>query len=122
MTDFIAQSVNVKMNNFLTLKGGQSDGTNMSSLERRHQMVNSLERNSTTRRQMATNSLERKRPSLSCNTGNAMNLPPVVPVTCSIVQTKTPIIHQHQSSLAADISQSSIFSNKIGKELQSNDS
>ncbi|XP_014212063.1 focal adhesion kinase 1 [Copidosoma floridanum] len=101
---------------------GQLDGNGMSSLERRHHMVNSLERNSTTRRQMVTNSLERKRPSLSSSPcGNLMNLPPV-PVTCSIVQTKAPIIHQHQSSLSTDITQSSMFNNKIGKELQSNDS
>ncbi|XP_032454828.1 focal adhesion kinase 1 isoform X9 [Nasonia vitripennis] len=103
-------------------QASQPDGSTISSLERRHHMVNSLERNSTTRRQMATNSLERKRPSLSCNSGNSMNLPPVVPVTCSIVQTKTPIIHQHQTSMATDISQSSVFNNKLGKEVQSNDS
>ncbi|XP_058790088.1 focal adhesion kinase 1 [Phymastichus coffea] len=102
---------------------GQIDGNGMSSLERRHHMVNSLERNSTTRRQMTTSSLERKRPSLSYGTGNSINLPPVVPVTCSIIQTKTPIIHQqHQTSLSSDIGQNSIFKNNIGKEIQPNNS
>ncbi|KAL7299431.1 hypothetical protein TKK_0007674 [Trichogramma kaykai] len=77
-----------------------SGGSGMSSLERRHQLVNSLERNSTARRQRSTSSLERKRPSLSC-AGSSMNLPPV-PVACSIVQTKTPIIHQTSLSSATE--------------------
>ncbi|KAJ8673206.1 hypothetical protein QAD02_004468 [Eretmocerus hayati] len=106
---------------------GHLDGNGMSSLERRHHMVNSLERNSTARRQMATNSLERKRPSLSCSSsGSSVNLPPVVPVGCSIVQTKAPIIHHNQTSLASDLvaaHQNSLFNSKMNKEsLQHSDS
>ncbi|KOX72079.1 Focal adhesion kinase 1 [Melipona quadrifasciata] len=84
-----------------SLQGSQTDVSSGSSLERRHHIVtNSLERNSTTRRQMTTNSLERKRPSLSCNISpmnNSVNLPPMVPVTCNLVQTVGPVIHPSQT-------------------------
>ncbi|XP_015607208.1 focal adhesion kinase 1 isoform X11 [Cephus cinctus] len=107
-------------------QGSQSDVSSVSSLERRHHMVtNSLERNSTARRQMATNSLERKRPSLSCNmgsAGNPANLPPIVPVSCNLVQTITPVINPSQS-VSPDVSQSSAFAmNNKGNETPPNDS
>ncbi|XP_020291296.1 focal adhesion kinase 1 isoform X2 [Pseudomyrmex gracilis] len=83
-----------------------------SSLERRHNMVtNSLERNSTARRQMVTNSLERKRPSLTCSPGpmnNSVNLPPMVPVTCNLVQTASPVIHPSQS-VSTGVNQQTVF-------------
>ncbi|XP_053980275.1 focal adhesion kinase 1 isoform X5 [Hylaeus volcanicus] len=108
-------------------QGSQSDVSTGSSLERRHHIVtNSLERNSTTRRQMATNSLERKRPSLSCNISpmnNSVNLPPMVPVTCNLVQTVGPVIHPSQT-IATGINQQSVFStnNKTPNETATSDS
>lgn len=100
------------------MQGSQSDLNVVSSLERRHHMVtNSLERNSTTRRQMATNSLERKRPSLSIGTGNSVNLPPMVPVSCNIVQTKAPIIHP-STTISSEIAQSVFANNKVVNESQ----
>ncbi|XP_014476576.1 PREDICTED: focal adhesion kinase 1 isoform X2 [Dinoponera quadriceps] len=94
--------------------GSQSDvNSSGSSLERRHNIVtNSLERNSTARRQIATNSLERKRPSLTCNVGpmnNSVNLPPMVPVTCNLVQTASPVIHPSQSVTTGVSSQQTVF-------------
>ncbi|XP_043473036.1 focal adhesion kinase 1 isoform X5 [Leptopilina heterotoma] len=102
-----------------SLQDSQSDSSAVSSLERRHHMVtNSLERNSTTRRQMATNSLERKRPSLSIGTGNSVNLPPMVPVSCNIVQTKAPIIHP-STTLSSEVAQSVFaLNNKVVNESQ----
>ncbi|XP_066593814.1 uncharacterized protein Fak isoform X2 [Prorops nasuta] len=103
----------------------QSDG-NQSSLERRRPIVtNSLERNSTARRQVATNSLERKRPTLSCNSSslnNSVNLPPMVPVTCNIVQTVGPI-HSVQS-VNTSVAPQSVFSTnvKASKDTAANDS
>ncbi|KAK9307884.1 hypothetical protein QLX08_001945 [Tetragonisca angustula] len=95
-----------------SLQGSQTDVSSGSSLERRHHIVtNSLERNSTTRRQMTTNSLERKRPSLSCNISpmnNSVNLPPMVPVTCNLVQTVGPVIHPSQT-VTTGINQQSAF-------------
>ncbi|XP_043529655.1 focal adhesion kinase 1 isoform X5 [Frieseomelitta varia] len=95
-----------------SLQGSQTDISSGSSLERRHHIVtNSLERNSTTRRQMTTNSLERKRPSLSCNISpmnNSVNLPPMVPVTCNLVQTVGPVIHPSQT-VTTGINQQSVF-------------
>lgn len=89
-------------------------------------MTNSLERNSTTRRQMATNSLERKRPSLSCNISpmnNSVNLPPMVPVSCNLVQTVGPVIHPSQT-VSTGISQQSVFAanNKTANETATSDS
>jgi hypothetical protein len=110
----------------IVLQGSQSD-LNSSSLERRHNMVtNSLERNSTTRRQMATNSLERKRPSLTCNAGpmnNSVNLPPMVPVSCNLVQTVSPVIHPSQS-VTTGVNQQPVFAanSKIANETPINDS
>ncbi|XP_076672021.1 protein tyrosine kinase 2 Fak isoform X2 [Andrena cerasifolii] len=110
-----------------SLQGSQTDVSTGSSLERRHHIVtNSLERNSTTRRQMATNSLERKRPSLSCNISpmnNSMNLPPMVPVTCNLVQTVGPVIHPSQT-VTTGISQQSVFAtnNKTANETVTSDS
>ncbi|XP_043249664.1 focal adhesion kinase 1 isoform X4 [Colletes gigas] len=110
-----------------SLQDSQSDVSSGSSLERRHPIVtNSLERNSTTRRQMATNSLERKRPSLSCNISpmnNSVNLPPMVPVTCNLVQTVGPVIHPSQT-VATGISQQSVFgsNNKTPNETATSDS
>ncbi|XP_029165971.1 uncharacterized protein LOC114936820 isoform X4 [Nylanderia fulva] len=107
--------------------GSQSDLNSGSSLERRHNIVtNSLERNSTARRQMATNSLERKRPSLTCNAGpmnNSVNLPPMMPVACSLVQTVSPIIHPNQS-VTASINQQTVFAtnSKATSETPINDS
>ncbi|XP_033226318.1 focal adhesion kinase 1 isoform X1 [Belonocnema kinseyi] len=101
-----------------SLQGNQTEVSPISSLERRHHMVtNSLERNSTARRQMATNSLERKRPSLSIGTGNSVHLPPMVPVSCNIVQTKAPII-QPNATIPSEIAQSVFGNNKILSESQ----
>ncbi|XP_076766471.1 protein tyrosine kinase 2 Fak isoform X2 [Xylocopa sonorina] len=110
-----------------SLQGSQTDVSSGSSLERRHHIVtNSLERNSTTRRQMATNSLERKRPSLSCNISpmnNSVNLPPMVPVTCNLVQTVGPVIHPSQT-VTTGINQQSVFAsnNKTTNESATTDS
>ncbi|XP_035731447.1 focal adhesion kinase 1-like isoform X1 [Vespa mandarinia] len=109
-----------------SLQGSQTDVSGGTSLERRHHIVtNSLERNSTSRRQMATNSLERKRPSLSCNMGpmnNSVNLPPIVPVACNLVQTVGPVIHPSQS-VAMSVSQQSVFTaNKSSNETPTSDS
>ncbi|KAI4500693.1 hypothetical protein M0802_004285 [Mischocyttarus mexicanus] len=109
-----------------SLQGSQTDVSGGASLERRHHIVtNSLERNSTSRRQMATNSLERKRPSLSCNMGpmnNSVNLPPIVPVTCNLVQTVGPVIHPSQT-VAMGVSQQSVFTaNKSSNETPTSDS
>ncbi|CAK9830355.1 Focal adhesion kinase 1 [Anthophora retusa] len=110
-----------------SLQGSQTDVSTGSSLERRHHIVtNSLERNSTTRRQMATNSLERKRPSLSCNISpmnNSVNLPPMVPVTCNLVQTVGPVIHPSQT-VTTGINQQSVFAsnNKTTNESATTDS
>ncbi|KMR04988.1 focal adhesion kinase 1 [Lasius niger] len=107
--------------------GSQSDLNSGSSLERRHNIVtNSLERNSTARRQMATNSLERKRPSLTCNAGpmnNSVNLPPMVPVACNLVQTVSPVIHPSQS-VTASVNQQTVFAanSKATSETPINDS
>ncbi|KAL0119696.1 hypothetical protein PUN28_007856 [Cardiocondyla obscurior] len=106
--------------------GSQSDLNSGSSLERRHNIVtNSLERNSTTRRQMATNSLERKRPSLTCNAGpmnNSVNLLPMVPVTCNLVQTASPVIHPSQS-VTTGVTQTVFTTNsKATSETSINDS
>ncbi|XP_019888475.2 focal adhesion kinase 1 isoform X3 [Ooceraea biroi] len=107
--------------------GSQSDVNSSSSLERKHNMVtNSLERNSTTRRQMATNSLERKRPSLTCNAGpmnNSVNLPPMVPVSCNLVQTASPVIHPSQS-VTTGVNQQAVFAanSKTANETPINDS
>lgn len=60
---------------------------------------------------MTTNSLERKRPSLSCNISpmnNSVNLPPMVPVTCNLVQTVGPVIHPSQT-VTTGINQQSVF-------------
>lgn len=60
---------------------------------------------------MTTNSLERKRPSLSCNISpmnNSINLPPMVPVTCNLVQTVGPVIHPSQT-VTTGINQQSVF-------------
>ena len=60
---------------------------------------------------MTTNSLERKRPSLSCNISpmnNSVNLPPMVPVTCNLVQTVGPVIHPSQT-VTTGINQQSAF-------------
>lgn len=89
-------------------------------------MTNSLERNSTTRRQIATSSLERKRSSLTCNVGpmnNSVNLPPMVPVTCNLVQTVSPVIHPSQS-VASGVNQHTMFtvSSKAVNETPLNDS
>ncbi|XP_046418719.1 focal adhesion kinase 1 isoform X8 [Neodiprion virginianus] len=116
-----------------TPQDSQSDVSCNSTIERRHHMVtNSLERNSTARRQMATNSLERKRPSLSCNMGipgNLANLPPLVPVSCSIVQSATPVIHpSHVGGTAVANQSSSMFAvhnetyNETSNETLPNDS
>ncbi|XP_060821683.1 focal adhesion kinase 1 isoform X5 [Bombus pascuorum] len=110
-----------------SLQGSQTDVSCSSSLERRHHIVtNSLERNSTTRRQMTTNSLERKRPSLSCNISpmnNSVNLPPMVPVTCNLVQTVGPVIHPSQT-VTTGINQQSVFApnNKTTNESATTDS
>nr|XP_031829304.1 focal adhesion kinase 1 isoform X1 [Nomia melanderi] len=108
-----------------SLQGSQTDVSSGSSLERRHHIVtNSLERNSTTRRQMATNSLERKRPSLSCNISpmnNSVNLPPMVPVTCNLVQTVGPVIHPSQT-VSTGISQQFAPNNKTANETATSDS
>ncbi|XP_076296807.1 protein tyrosine kinase 2 Fak isoform X3 [Lasioglossum baleicum] len=108
-----------------SLQGSQTDVSTGSSLERRHHIVtNSLERNSTTRRQMATNSLERKRPSLSCNISpmnNSVNLPPMVPVTCNLVQTVGPVIHPSQT-ISTGISQQFSPNNKTVNETATSDS
>ncbi|XP_076239601.1 protein tyrosine kinase 2 Fak isoform X2 [Calliopsis andreniformis] len=110
-----------------SLQGSQSDVSSGSSLERRHHIVtNSLERNSTTRRQMSTNSLERKRPSLSCNISpmnTSVNLPPMVPVTCNLVQTVAPVIHPSQT-VTTGISQQAVFAvnNKATTETATSDS
>ncbi|OAD62388.1 Focal adhesion kinase 1 [Eufriesea mexicana] len=110
-----------------SLQGSQTDVSSSSSLERRHHIVtNSLERNSTTRRQMTTNSLERKRPSLSCNISpmnNSVNLPPMVPVTCNLVQTVGPVIHPSQT-VTTGINQQSVFApnNKTTNESAATDS
>ncbi|XP_020723404.1 uncharacterized protein LOC100651181 isoform X2 [Bombus terrestris] len=110
-----------------SLQGSQTDVSSSSSLERRHHIVtNSLERNSTTRRQMTTNSLERKRPSLSCNISpmnNSVNLPPMVPVTCNLVQTVGPVIHPSQT-VTTGINQQSVFApnNKTTNESATTDS
>ncbi|XP_012152828.1 protein tyrosine kinase 2 Fak isoform X1 [Megachile rotundata] len=106
-----------------SFQGSQSDVNSSSSLERRHHIVtNSLERNSTTRRQMTTNSLERKRPSLSCNISpmnNSVNLPPMVPVTCNLVQT----VHPSQT-VTTGVNQQSVFAsnNKTTNESATTDS
>lgn len=107
-------------------QGSQTDVNSGSSLERRHNIVtNSLERNSTARRQMTTSSLERKRPSLVCNVGpmnNSVNLPPMVPVTCNLVQTVSPIIHPSQS-ITTGVNQT-VFAanNKVASDTPINDS
>ncbi|XP_026668383.1 protein-tyrosine kinase 2-beta isoform X2 [Ceratina calcarata] len=107
-----------------SLQGSQTDVSSGSSLERRHHIVtNSLERNSTTRRQMATNSLERKRPSLSCNISpmnNSVNLPPMIPVTCNLVQTVGPVVQP----VTTGINQQSVFApnNKTTNESPTTDS
>ncbi|XP_011647332.1 uncharacterized protein LOC105433628 [Pogonomyrmex barbatus] len=107
--------------------GNQSDFNSSSSLERRHNIVtNSLERNSTTRKQIATNSLERKRPSLTCNIGptnNSVNLMPMVPVTCNLVQTVSPVIHPSQS-ITTGVNQQMVFTanSKATNETSINDS
>lgn len=107
------------------LQGSLSDLS--SSLERRHNIVtNSLERNSTARRQMVTNSLERKRPSLTCSPGpmnNSVNLPPMVPVTCNLVQTVSPVIHPSQS-VSTGVNQQTVFTtnSKTTCETPINDS
>ncbi|XP_011690987.1 PREDICTED: focal adhesion kinase 1 [Wasmannia auropunctata] len=107
--------------------GSQSDLNSGSSLERRHNIVtNSLERNSTARRQMATNSLERKRPSLTCNAGpmnNSINCLPMVPVTCNLVQTASPVIHPSQS-VTTGVNQQTVFTanSKVANETSVNDS
>lgn len=107
-------------------QGSQSDLNAGSSLERRHNIVtNSLERNSTARRQMATNSLERKRPSLTCNTGpinNSVNLLPMVPVTCNLVQTVSPVIHPSQSVTTGVNQQIFTANSKPTSETSINDS
>ncbi|XP_032686536.1 uncharacterized protein LOC116851338 isoform X3 [Odontomachus brunneus] len=106
--------------------GSQSDVNSGSSLERRHNIVtNSLERNSTARRQIATNSLERKRPSLTCNMGpmnNSVNLPPMVPVTCNLVQTVSPVIHPSQSVTTGVSQQVFAANSKATNETPINDS
>lgn len=75
---------------------------------------------------MATNSLERKRPSLSCNMGpmnNSVNLPPIVPVTCNLVQTVGPVIHPSQSVAMGVSQQQSVFTaNKSSNETPASDS
>lgn len=108
------------------VQGSQSDLNSGSSLERRHNIVtNSLERNSTSRRQMTTNSLERKRPSLTCNTGpmnNSVNLLPMVPVTCNLVQTVSPVIHPSQSVTTGVTQTVFTANNKATSETSLNDS
>lgn len=110
----------------LTVQGSQSDVNSGSSLERRHNIVtNSLERNSTARRQIATNSLERKRPSLTCNMGpmnNSVNLPPMVPVSCNLVQTASPVIHPSQSVTTGVSQQVFAANSKATNETPINDS
>ncbi|XP_012286001.1 focal adhesion kinase 1 isoform X2 [Orussus abietinus] len=108
------------------LQGSQSDINVISNVDKRHHMVtNSLERNSTTRRQMATNSLERKRPTLSCSVGsagNATNLPPIGPISCSAAQPVGPIVHPSHSTVS-DEDESLIFpTSKLYNEMSSNDS
>ncbi|XP_043274761.1 focal adhesion kinase 1 isoform X7 [Venturia canescens] len=92
-------------------QGSQTNMNAISSLERRHHMVtNSLERNSTSRKQVGTNSLERRRPSITTGSSatsssrNPVSLPPIVPVTCSLVQTIAPVIHPSQI-ITTDVSQ-----------------
>lgn len=112
---------------FAVTQGSQSDLNSGSSIERRHNIVtNSLERNSTARRQMATNSLERKRPSLTCNAGpmnNSVNCLPMVPVTCNLVQTVSPVIHPSQS-VTTGVNQQTVFTgnSKVTNETSINDS
>ncbi|XP_036147458.1 uncharacterized protein LOC105833444 isoform X3 [Monomorium pharaonis] len=106
--------------------GSQSDLNSSSSLERKHNIVtNSLERNSTARRQIATNSLERKKPSLTCNAGpinNSVNLLPMVPVTCNLVQTASPVIHPSQSVTTGVNQMVFTANNKVTSETSINDS
>jgi hypothetical protein len=110
------------------LPGNPNDTNSISSLERRHRMMtNSLERNSTARRQMATNSLERKRPSIpgSGTPHNSISLPPMVPVSCNLVQTTVPIIHPNQmitTDLSHSISGLCSNSSKISGESPHTDS
>ncbi|XP_078037265.1 protein tyrosine kinase 2 Fak isoform X3 [Augochlora pura] len=121
----MGQSVDRPLQIPFLVQGSQTDVSTGSSLERRHHIVtNSLERNSTTRRQMATNSLERKRPSLSCNISpmnNSVNLPPMVPVTCNLVQTVGPVIHPSQT-VSTGISQQFAPNNKTVNETATSDS
>lgn len=75
---------------------------------------------------MATNSLERKRPSLSCNISpmnNSVNLPPMIPVTCNLVQTVGPVVHPSQT-VTTGINQQSGFAsnNKPANETATTDS
>lgn len=73
---------------------------------------------------MTTNSLERKRPSLSCNISpmnNSVNLPPMVPVTCNLVQTVGPVIHPSQT-VTTGINQQSVFTNNKTNENATTDS
>lgn len=75
---------------------------------------------------MTTNSLERKRPSLSGNISpmnNSVNLPPMVPVTCNLVQTVGPVIHPSQT-VTTGINQQSVFApnNKTANESATTDS
>lgn len=93
--------------------------------KKHHILTNSLERNSTGRRQISTNSLERKRPFI-CNVGSinsSVNLPPMVPVTCNLVQTIGPVIHPNQS-VSLGVNQQSILTsnNKTANEALTNDS
>lgn len=110
-----------------SLPGSPADISSMSSLERRHRIVtNSLERNASGRKQIGTNSLERRRPSIPCSGSphNSISLPPMVPVSCNLVQTTAPIIHSNQM-ITKDLTQaSSIYTNngKMLNDLPPNDS